>query len=154
MKKMVTQIRDLQHIEKELHTNPAGVLALNLKDEEIIQIATTFLYQDKNVYFFLDNNDELYENLKFETAVSFVIVRNERPMKNSKTDFIPVYSILSISIAGHIKKVDDNKLLTSIRKNYLKKYSSKSDEKEKSLKLNRVVFIDTEEIQAFEEMGG
>ncbi|MDO8550411.1 MAG: hypothetical protein Q7S39_09710 [Ignavibacteria bacterium] len=151
---MVTQIRDLQHIEKELHTNPAGVLALNLKDEEIIQIATTFLYQDKNVYFFLDNNDELYENLKFETNVKFIIVKNEKIKKNSIMDFTPVYNILSISVAGHIKKVDDNKLLTSVRKNYLKKYSSKSDEKERSPKLNRVVFIDTEEIGAFEEMGG
>ncbi len=154
MKKIVTQIRDLQHIEKELHTNHIGVLALNLKDDELVQITITFLYQDKNVYFFLDDKNELYENVKFETDVNFTIVKEEKVKKNSKLDFAPIYNILSISVAGLIKKVDDNKLLTSIRKNYLKKYSSKTDEKEKSLKLNRVVFIDTEEIQAFEEIGG
>jgi nitroimidazol reductase NimA-like FMN-containing flavoprotein (pyridoxamine 5'-phosphate oxidase superfamily) len=153
MKKIVTQIRDIHHIEKELQTNPAGVLALNVKDDEIVQIATTFLYQDKNVYFFLDDKDDLLENLKYETPVSFIIVKNEKTKKNSKQDFTPVYNILSISIAGQLKKVDDEKLFDSLRKNYLKKYSSKVDEKEKP-RLNNVIFIDTEEIQAFEETGG
>jgi hypothetical protein len=154
MKKITTQIRDIQHIEKELHTNPVGVLALNLKDDELVQITTTFLYQDKNIFFFLDDKNELYENLKFETGVRFIIVINEKVKKNSKADFTPVYNIFSVSVAGLIKKVDDDKLLTSLMKNYLKKYSSKSDEREKSYKLNRVIFIDTEEIQAFEEIGG
>jgi len=153
MKKIVTQIRDIHHIEKELQTNPAGVLALNVKDDEIVQIATTFLYQDKNVYFFLDDKDDLLENLKYETVVSFIIVKNEKTKKNSKQDFTPVYNILSISVAGQLKKVDDEKLFDSLRKNYLKKYSSKVDEKEKP-RLNNVIFIDTEEIQAFEETGG
>jgi nitroimidazol reductase NimA-like FMN-containing flavoprotein (pyridoxamine 5'-phosphate oxidase superfamily) len=153
MKKIVTQIRDIHHIEKELQTNPAGVLALNVKDDEIVQIATTFLYQDKNVYFFLDDKDDLLENLKYETIVSFIIVKNEKTKKNSKQDFTPVYNILSISVAGQLKKVDDEKLFDSLRKNYLKKYSSKVDEKEKP-RLNNVIFIDTEEIQAFEETGG
>ena len=153
MKKIISKIRDIQHIEKELHTNPVGVLALNLKDDELVQTATTFLYQDKNVYFFLDDKDELFENLKFETDVKFILVKNEK-LKKNKLDFTPVYNILSISIAGLIKKVDDDKLLILIKKNYLKKYSSKVEEKEKSLKSNKVIFIDTEEIQAFEEMGG
>jgi nitroimidazol reductase NimA-like FMN-containing flavoprotein (pyridoxamine 5'-phosphate oxidase superfamily) len=153
MKKIVTQIRDIHHIEKELQTNPAGVLALNVKDDEIVQIATTFLYQDKNVYFFLDDKDDLLENLKYETVVNFIIVKNEKTKKNSKQDFTPVYNILSISVAGQLKKVDDEKLFDSLRKNYLKKYSSKVDEKEKP-RLNNVIFIDTEEIQAFEETGG
>jgi nitroimidazol reductase NimA-like FMN-containing flavoprotein (pyridoxamine 5'-phosphate oxidase superfamily) len=154
MKKTVTQIRDIQHIEKELHVNPAGVLALNVKEDEIEQIATTFLYQDKNVYFFLDNDDELFENLKYGTAVKFIIVKNEKVKKSTKQDFTPVYNILSISVAGLIKKVDDDKLLASLKENYLKKYSSDSEDQEKPMKSNKVIFIDTEEIQAFEEMGG
>lgn len=152
MKKKITQIRDLQQIENELQTNPAGVLAINVKDEELVQIATTFLYQDKNIYFFIDNNDDLFENLKYETDVSFIVVKNEKVKRTSGEDFSPVYNILSISVAGLIKKVDDDKMLVSLRKNYLKKYSSKADEK--APKLNKVIFIDTEEIQAFEEMGG
>ncbi len=153
MKKIVTQIRDIQHIEKELHSSPVGVLALNLKDDELVQTATTFLYQDKNVYLFPDEKNEFYENLKYETDVKFILVKNEK-QKKSKPDFTPVYNIFSISITGLIKKVDDDKLLASVKKNYLKKYSSRNDEKEKSLKSNNAVFIDTEEIQAFEEMGG
>jgi len=153
MKKIISKIRDIQHIEKELHTNPVGVLALNLKDDELVQTATTFLYQDKNIYFFLDDKDEIYDNMKFETDVKFILIKNEK-LKRNKPDFTPMYNILSISIAGLIKKVDDDKLLASLKKNYLKKYSSKPEEKEKSLKTNRVIFIDTEEIQAFEEMGG
>ena len=153
MKKIRTQIRDIQHIEKELNNNPVGILAFNLKDDELVQISTTFLYLDKNVYFFLDLKDDLFENLKFETDVKFILLKNEKPKKN-KPDFTPVYSILSVSVAGLIKKVDDEKLLDSVKKNYLKKYSSRGDEKERSLKTDKVIFIDTEEIQAFEEMGG
>ncbi|HSP86849.1 MAG TPA: hypothetical protein VLN45_01845 [Ignavibacteriaceae bacterium] len=152
MKKIVNQIRDIQHIEKELHNNPVGVLSLNLKDDELIQMPTTFLYLDKNIYFFLDDNAELYENLKLETDVKFIIVMNEKIKKNSKIDFTPMYNVISVSIAGLLKKVDDEKLMNLVRKNYVKKYSSKSDEK--SFLSNKIVFIDTEEIQAFEEVGG
>jgi nitroimidazol reductase NimA-like FMN-containing flavoprotein (pyridoxamine 5'-phosphate oxidase superfamily) len=152
MKKSVSQIRDMVHIEKELLENISGVIALNIKDE-IIQLATTFLYQDKNIYFFLDKN-ELFEDIEFETDVSFTIVKNERVKKAQKTDFNPSYNITSISVSGLIKKVDDTKLLALLKKNYLKKYFSRHDDKEKTLKLNQVVFIDTNEIQAFEEMGG
>jgi hypothetical protein len=40
-----------------------------------------------------------------------------------------------------------------LRKGYFEKYS-KPDEKEKASRFNKVVFIDTEEIQAYRETGG
>jgi hypothetical protein len=47
MRKIVSQIRDIVLIENELVNNASGVLALNLKDDKITQLATTFFYQDK-----------------------------------------------------------------------------------------------------------
>jgi|SRR5690554_1618539 len=153
MKKVITQIRDIDQIEKELKVNPAGVLAVNVNDE-LVQLATTFLYQDKNIYFFFDNNDDFLENLKYDTEVSFVVIKNNNVKKTEELDFNPVYNILSISVAGLIKIVEDDKMLATLRQNYLRKYSSKADEKDKMPKLNKIIFIDTEEIQAFEETGG
>lgn len=151
MKKTVSQIRDIVHIERELRDSISGVLALSIKDE-VIQLATTFLYQDKNIYFFLDRN-EFIEDIEFENNVSFTIIKNNRERKNQKADIDHSYSIFSISVSGLIKKVDDMKLLALLKKNYLKKYSSKPDDKERTLRSNHIVFIDTEEIQAFEELG-
>ena len=153
MRKIVSQIRDIVLIENELVNSPSGVLALNMKDDKITQLATTFLYQDKNVYFFFNDSDEESEDIKLETDVSFTIVKNNKIRKTQKSDFDPTYNIFSISVSGLIKEVDDLKIADILRKNYLRKYS-KPGEKEKTSKFNKVVFIDTEEIQAYEEIGG
>ena len=71
MQKVISQIRDIEVIEKELMDNPIGVLALSLKDEKIVQEAITFLYQDKNIYFFFKENDEEFEDINMESNVSF-----------------------------------------------------------------------------------
>jgi len=153
MQKIISQIRDIVVIEKELVNNPIGILALNLKDEKITQLAITFLYQDKNVYFFFKDNDEEFEHIKLDCKVSFTIVKNDKIKKAQKADFTPLYNILSVSVSGLIKVVDDPKLVDTLRENYIKKYS-KVVEKDESPKLSKVVFIDTEEIQAYEETGG
>ena len=67
--------------------------------------------------------------------------------------FVPIYNIISITITGLIKIVDDSKLVNTLIGNYRNKYSKES-EKEKETNLSKVVFIDTEEIQAYEEIGG
>jgi nitroimidazol reductase NimA-like FMN-containing flavoprotein (pyridoxamine 5'-phosphate oxidase superfamily) len=157
MKKVVTQIRDIEQIEKELNNNPVGVLALSAEGDKIIQIAATFLYQDKNIYFFFNNSDEILENISFNSVVSFTILKNDLvkgSKKSAKSDFNPTYCMFSISISGLIKEVEDDKSISNLKKSYLKKYSTKSDEKEKNLKNAKVIFIDTEEIQALEEFGG
>jgi general stress protein 26 len=153
MQKTISQIRDIEVIEKELMNNPIGVLALNLKDEKITQQAITFLYQDKNIYFFFKENDEEFEDIKLESHASFTIIKNDKIKKTTKTDFNPLYNILSITIAGLIKVVDDPKLVAALVGSYINKYSRQT-EKEENLKLSKVIFIDTEEIQAYEEMGG
>jgi nitroimidazol reductase NimA-like FMN-containing flavoprotein (pyridoxamine 5'-phosphate oxidase superfamily) len=157
MKKVVSQIRDIDQIEKELKNISTGVLALGLERDKVVQIATTFLYQDKNVYFFFNEKDEVLENIHFGAEVSFTILKNESGAgnkKEGKNDFNPTYYMFSISITGEIKEVDDDRSIANLKESYLKKYSSKANDREKNLKLVKVVFIDTEEIQALEESGG
>lgn len=153
MQKVISQIRDIEVIEKELMDNPIGVLALSLKDEKIVQEAITFLYQDKNIYFFFKENDEEFEDINMESNVSFTIIKYDKMKKAVKADFVPIYNIISITITGLIKIVDDSKLVNTLIGNYRNKYSKES-EKEKETNLSKVVFIDTEEIQAYEEIGG
>jgi nitroimidazol reductase NimA-like FMN-containing flavoprotein (pyridoxamine 5'-phosphate oxidase superfamily) len=155
MKRIVNQIRDLELIEKELNSSITGVLALGVNEDKIAQIATTYLYLDKNIYIFFKEEDELFENIKFQSEVSFSILKTEKVKKSPKVDFTPRYHIFSITILGLIKKLDDQKTIDDIRQNYLKKYSSKEEELTKTpARLSKVVLIDSREIQAIEEIGG
>ena len=153
MHKIINQIRNLDLIEKELNSNATGILALNVDEDKIIQIATTYLYLDKNVYIFFAENDELYAKIKFESNVSFTILKTEKAKKSPKVDFTPSYHIFSISISGLLKKVDEQKTIDDLGKNYLKKYSDKQEGRS-SEKLSKLVLIDSREIQAIEEIGG
>ena len=153
MHKIINQIRNLDLIEKELNSNATGILALNVDEDKIIQIATAYLYLDKNVYIFFAENDELYAKIKFESNVSFTILKTEKAKKSPKVDFTPSYHIFSISISGLLKKVDEQKTIDDLGKNYLKKYSDKQEGRS-SEKLSKLVLIDSREIQAIEEIGG
>ena len=143
--KKVFQIRDLELIEKELSENFVGVLAVTLKNEKVVQTATTFLYMDKNIYIFFSNESEVYENINLDINGSFIILKNESSeIKNISSK----YRLMSISISGAVKKVDELKLLDEIKKNYAKKYP---EDNETSLSLNKALIIDTDEILAFDE---
>ena len=154
MHKNINQIRDLELIESELKTNPAGVVALNHGSEKIAQIATPFLYQDKNIYIFFGNTDEFFENIHFNDYASFTIIKIGKPKKSKDIDFDPTYNFFSISIRGTIKNIDDNKLIEELRENYLKKYKKAMEGEINFSALSKIVIIDTEEIQAYEELGG
>jgi predicted FMN-binding regulatory protein PaiB len=69
-------------------------------------------------------------------------------------DFDPTYNFFSISIRGTIKNIDDNKLIEELRENYLKKYKKATEGEINFSALSKIVIIDTEEIQAYEELGG
>ena len=154
MHKIVNQIRDLELIEKELSSNPVGVLALLLDSEKVVQIATTFIYQDKNIFIFLDDDDELYDKIQFDTNVTFTILKYGKLKKTKDMEFEPTYDLFSISLAGIIKKIDEIKLFEELQKKYVAKYKKNTDGEIDLSILNRVVIIDSEEIQAFEETGG
>jgi hypothetical protein len=154
MHKNITQIRDLDLIESELKINLAGVLALNHGNDRITQIATPFLYQDKNIYIFFNNDDEFFESIKFNDYASFTIIKVERAKKTKEMDFDPTYNFFSICVKGPIKNIDDNKFIEDLRQNYLKKYKKNVEGEIDFAPLSKIIIIDSEEIQAFEETGG
>jgi nitroimidazol reductase NimA-like FMN-containing flavoprotein (pyridoxamine 5'-phosphate oxidase superfamily) len=142
--KKTFQIRDLELIEKELSGNYVGVLAVTLKNEKVVQTATTFVYMDKNIYIFFNNESEIYEDINLDINGSFIILKNE----SLNEDTINKYRLMSISISGAVKKVEELKLLDEIKKNYAKKYP---EDNENLLSLNKALIIDTDEILAFDE---
>jgi nitroimidazol reductase NimA-like FMN-containing flavoprotein (pyridoxamine 5'-phosphate oxidase superfamily) len=152
MQKNVQQIRDIAVIEKELSTCPVGLLALYIEDEKIVQVATTFLYLDKNIYFFIEESSDLYEAIKFNTPVSFAIIKNDAPRKSSKAENI-VYHSVFIKVSGSIKIIDEQKTFDEVKQNYLTKYTKPGNNSGNNLTDSRVFMIDTEEIQAVEETG-
>ncbi len=154
MHKVISQIRDLSTIEKELNLNLVGVLALSVENEKVAQLATTFLYQDKNVYIFFDEDDEFFNGIEFETNVSFTVIKNDKVKKSKKISFEASYNLLSISVSGMMRKVEEQKTIDELKQNYLKKYRNSDGDDIEFPSLNNVVIIDSEEIQAFEETGG
>jgi nitroimidazol reductase NimA-like FMN-containing flavoprotein (pyridoxamine 5'-phosphate oxidase superfamily) len=154
MRKNITQIRDMELIESELRSNVAGVLALNFGSEKITQIATPFIYQDKNIYIFFNNENEIFENIHFDDGASFTIIKTGKLKKRSDLGFYPTYNFLSISITGTIKNIEDAKLIEDLRQSYLAKYKKSVEGEIDFSALGRIVMVDSEEIQASEETGG
>jgi nitroimidazol reductase NimA-like FMN-containing flavoprotein (pyridoxamine 5'-phosphate oxidase superfamily) len=156
MNKVVSQIRDLALIENELSSGNVGSFAVVVEEDKIIQITTTFIYLDKNIYLFFGKDSELFEKINFESSASFSVVEAGKSIKKEEEfNFSPSYKFISISILGIIKKIEDQKLSDEIKKNYLKKYSKKSTMTKKDhAAFANLVMIDTEEIHATEEAGG
>lgn len=154
MKKIISNLRDLKLIEKELAKESAGVLAIQLDEDKIFQSATNFVYLDKNVYVFLQVDDDFYQQIKFDHYGSFTIHRFENKFKDRNLFAESTYKLFSVTISGTVREVEDKKLIDQLIEFYHKKYSSGSDLKkyrqEKNLK---PVMIDTEEMQAVTEEG-
>ena len=155
MKRIIKQIRNIDKIEKELLENYAGVIYLQLVDDKIEQLSTPFLYKDKNVFLFFADNDELYEDIQFDSFVSFTILRNMKVRKTKKADFNPTYHFYATKISGSIRKVEDSRAIEELKKSYAEKYSGKTDKSDLDFNvMKNVAVIDTEEINAIEEIGG
>ena len=148
----VKTIRNLEVIEKELNSISSGALVLPL-DEDFEQIATNFVYSNKNVYVFIQNK-ELYKNLKLDSIAKFTAIKNTRLGKKNKNDKECIYSLFYISVSGIIKNVREKKLINNIKQSFIQKYSGKLIESEsRSKSFSRLVCIDTEELTATEETG-
>jgi hypothetical protein len=151
MKKQITQIRDINEIEKQLVLAPSGVLCIHLANEKLLQFSCNFVYLDKNIYTYLDSIDENYEHVKYGSAGSFSVSSSEKLSGKSK-EF--TYRLAFITINGEIKEVDDAKLVEQVRELYRIKYSStvKTDEYTVSENLKPII-LDTHEIKALVEEG-
>ncbi len=154
MHKVVTPIKNLETIEKELIESQVGVAGLLLTNEKMVQLATPFLYQDKNIYVFFNSENELYDKIHFDLDASFTILKAGKAKKAKGMKYEPTYNFLSISIRGKIKSINDQKQLDDLRQGYLKKYKKTLEGNFDFSALHNVVIIDSEEIQAFDETGG
>jgi hypothetical protein len=154
MHKIITQIRDLDLIEEELNSNHSGVFAFVSK-EKICQAAAAYIYRNKNVYIFINESEEIHFNIELNSEASFTILKHEQKKLLPEGGFIPSYSLLSITISGTVKNLTEQKLIDDVTGNYLLKYGKKSEqEKNEILPGVKILLIDTQEIQAFEEIGG
>jgi nitroimidazol reductase NimA-like FMN-containing flavoprotein (pyridoxamine 5'-phosphate oxidase superfamily) len=151
MHRKISYIRDLEIIERELNDSSGGILAFNVDGEKVMQHTTTFLYLDKNIYFFLDKADEVYEKINFNGSASFTIVKDERLKKIRAKE--ESYYLFSVSVAGPIRLVDEKKTIEDIKHKYLSKYTLRKHSESRSPQLKELVIIDSEEIQATEEEG-
>ncbi len=148
----VKTIRNLEVIEKELDSISSGVMVLPL-EEDFEQIATNFVYHNKNIYMFIQKK-ELYKNLKLDSIVKFTAIKDTRLGKKNKKDNECIYSLFYISVSGIIKNVREKKLINNIKQSFIQKYSGKLIESEsRSKSFSRLVYIDTEELTATEETG-
>lgn len=155
MKRIIKQFRNIEKIEKELINNYAGVIAFQLTDEKFEQLSIPFLYKDKNIYLFFAHDDELYNDIHFDSYVSFTILRNITIRKTKNADFTPSYHFCATKISGLIRKVEDHKTIEELKKSYAEKYSWKTDKNKLDFKvIEKIAIIDTEEINVIEEIGG
>jgi nitroimidazol reductase NimA-like FMN-containing flavoprotein (pyridoxamine 5'-phosphate oxidase superfamily) len=151
MQRIISYIRDLEIIEKELNNSSGGILAFSVDGEKVVQYLTTFLYLDKNIYFFLEKEDEIYEKLNFNSFASFTIVKDEKRRKSRAKE--SSYYLFSATIMGLLKIVEEKKNIEDIRHKYFRKYSVKKAADVKSSQSMELIMIDSEEIQAVEEEG-
>jgi hypothetical protein len=154
MKKIITQIRDIDLIEKELKSNSAGIFSFLSKDR-ICQTAATYVYLNKNVFLFINENEEFHLNIKADSEAAFAILKHDTKKLIPRGEFTPSYSLFSISISGTVRNVSDQKLIDESAAAYFRKYGKEPENRKiQELPAVKIILIDTQEIQAFEEIGG
>jgi len=152
MQIVVNTIRDIDIIEKELNSISSGVLALPL-EEDFQLIATNFVYKDKNIFFFVQNK-ELYKDIKFDAPAKFTAIREKTKDRKPAGESKELFKLFYISVNGIIKIVKEKKLKNSIKQSFIQKYSGKLIESDtKSKAFSKLVYIDSEELVATEEIG-
>ncbi len=151
MKKQITQIRDINEIEKLIQEAATGVLCIHLDNEKLMQVACNFIYLDKNIYTFLDNTEENFEHIKYGSAGSFSIFKNDKI--NTKTKEFN-YRLTFLTVNGEIKDIDDIKLVDQVTELYRLKYSSVIKTEDYKLSENlKPIILDSKEIKSVIEEG-
>ncbi len=149
MQKKITTIRNLELVEKELNSAAAGVISLSLHKTEFVQFATNFVYQDKNIFIFIDDK-ELLKSIKFDSLSRFTVLKQKAAP--AKVDSI--YGLFSILVTGNLREAEEKKVINDITQTYIQKYSGKLIlPDDTSASMGKLVFVDSEELLAFEEIG-
>jgi len=153
MNKKVKVIRDLSLVEKELSIAQGGVVAVTLQKESFTQFATNFVYQNKNIFFYLDN-EELLRTIKFDSIAKFTILKDKNVSKDLIDSKDPLYRLFSIVVTGIIREAEEQKTIKSVAQSFIEKYSGKLLLSEKQAQTKgKLVVIDSEELLAFDEIG-
>lgn len=149
MQKKITTIRNLKLVEKELNSASAGVISLSLQKTKFVQIATNFVYQDKNIFIFIDDK-ELLKSIKLDSLSRFTVLNQKNTDKKEKS----IYQLFSILVTGNLREAEEKKVINDITQTYIQKYSGKLIlPDDTSAAMGKLVFIDSEELLAFEEIG-
>ena len=153
MNKNSKVIRDLSLVEKELSSAQGGVVSVLLKKENFTQFATNFVYQNKNIFFYVDN-EELLRTIKLDALAKFTILKDKNVTKELMEKKEPLYRLFSVVVTGLIREAEEQKTISDIAQSFIEKYSGKLilDEKE-TPSPGKLLFVDSEELLAFDEIG-
>lgn len=151
MKRQIITNRDLKSIEKQLQQVDTGVLSILMDNDKIFQIACNFIYLDKNVYAYLDRDEENFEHIKYGNSCSFTVFSSGKLTPGLKNY---TYRLDYITISGEVKDIDDTKLNDQVAELYRLKYSRLSDGDDYKVDENlKPILLDTKEIKSFIEEG-
>ncbi|HEY6437471.1 MAG TPA: hypothetical protein VIY47_12845 [Ignavibacteriaceae bacterium] len=153
MNKKLKVIRDLSLVEKELSSTQGGVVSVLLKKESFTQFATNFVYQNKNIFFYVDN-EELLRTIRLDALAKFTILKDKNVTKELMEKKDPLYRLFSVVVTGVIREAEEQKTISNIAQSFIEKYSGKliRDEKE-TPSPGKLLFVDSEELLAFDEVG-
>ena len=153
MNRKINTIRNLSLVEKELGSANAGVISVSLMKEGFAQFATNFVYQNKNIFFYLEN-EELLRTIRFDSLAKFTILKE----KNVSKDFIDnndaLCRLFSIVVTGSIREAEEQKTIKNVSQSFIEKYSGKLlySDKDNQPK-GKLLIVDSEELLAFDEIG-
>jgi len=153
MNKKIKVIRDLSLVEKELSSAQGGVISITLQKDSFAQFATIFVYQNKNIFFYLEN-EELLRTIKLDSPAKFTILNDKNVTKELIEKKEPLYRLFSIVVTGVVREVEEKKTIRDIDQSFIEKYSGKLllSEKETQTK-GKLLVLDSEELLAYDELG-
>jgi len=153
MNKKIKVIRDLSLVEKELSSAQGGVISITLQKDSFAQFATIFVYQNKNIFFYLEN-EELLRTIKLDSPAKFTILNDKNVTKELIEKKEPLYRLFSIVVTGVVREVEEKKTIRDIDQSFIEKYSGKLllSEKENQTK-GKLLVVDSEELLAYDELG-
>lgn len=153
MERKVKTIRDLKLVETELGSANIGVISVSLIKERFAQFATTFVYQNKNIFIYLDN-EELLKNIRFDSLAKFTILKDKNVIKELIEKKDALYRLFSIVVTGLIREAEEQKTIKEIAQSFIEKYSGKLLYSDKDSKpKGKLLIVDSEELLAFDEIG-
>jgi superfamily I DNA and RNA helicase len=153
MERKVKTIRDLTLVEKELGSANAGVLSVSLMKERFTQFAVAFVYHNKNIFLYLDN-EELLRSIRLDSPAKFTILKDKNVSKDLIEKKDTLYRLFSIVVTGSIREAEEQKTIKEIAQSFIQKYSGKLlySDKDNQPK-GKLLFVDSEELLAYDEIG-